>query len=100
MKRKVVTLCGSVRFWDKIQEVAEKLELEDGYVVIGLTPHVMERNLTANENELLGKLHIHKIDLADAIFVINVDGYIGESVKREIAYAKEKRKEILYLENN
>lgn len=29
-KRKVVTLCGSVRFWDKIQEMYEKLELEKG----------------------------------------------------------------------
>lgn len=28
-KRKVVTLCGSVRFWDKIQEMNERLELEN-----------------------------------------------------------------------
>ena len=31
MKRKVVTLCGSVRFWNKIQEMSERLELENEY---------------------------------------------------------------------
>ena len=100
MKRKVVTLCGSVRFWDKIQEVSERLELENEYVVIGIIPHMMDRDLTENEKDLLGEFHLKKIDLSDAIYVVNVDGYIGESVKKEIEYAKEKGKEIIYLEND
>lgn len=100
MKRKVVTLCSSVRFWDTIQEISEKLELEREDVVIGLTPHVMARDLTESEKALLGELHKEKIDLSDAIFVVNVGGYIGKSVKQEIEYAKTKGKEILYLENN
>ena len=96
--RKVVTVCGSVRFWDKIQEMSERLELENGYAVIGITPHVGEQELTKQEKELLGELHKVKIDLSDAIFVVNVGGYIGESVKSEIEYAKEKGKEIIFLE--
>lgn len=44
-------------------------------------------------------MHRTKIDLSDAIFVVNIGGYIGESVKSEIEYAKEKGKEIIYLEN-
>ena len=32
-RRKIVTLCGSVKFWDKIQEMYEKLELENKYVL-------------------------------------------------------------------
>ena len=98
-KRKVVTLCGSVRFWDKIQETYEKLELENEYVVIGITPHVMSRDFTEYEENLLDELHRIKIDLSDSIFVVNVGGYIGKSTKAEIEYAKEKDKEILYLEN-
>ncbi len=93
-----MTLCGSLRFWDKIQELSERLELERGYVVLGIVPHVLDRNLTEHEKELLGELHRAKIDLADAIFVVNVDGYIGDSVRSEIAYAKAKGKEVLYLE--
>lgn len=99
MKRKVVTLCGSVKFMDKIQEISERLELENGYAVIGIVPHVLNRDLTQDEKDLLGELHRTKIDLSDAIFVVNIGGYIGESVKSEIEYAKEKGKEIIYLEN-
>lgn len=99
MKRKVVTLCGSVRFWNKIQEMSERLELENKYAVIGIIPHVMGRDLTEYEKDILGELHRIKIDLSDAIFVVNVDGYIGESVKKEIEYAKQKGKEIIYLES-
>ena len=98
MSRKVVTLCGSMRFWDKIQEMFERLELENGYVVLGVTPIVSGRTPTESDIALLAELHRAKIDLSDAIFVVNVGGYIGESVKSEIAYAKEKGKEILYLE--
>lgn len=97
-KRKVVAMCGSLRFSDMIQQAAERLELEQGYVVIGMIPHVLDRVLTERERELLGELHLRKIDLADAIFVVNPGGYIGASGKREIAYAREKGKEILYLE--
>lgn len=77
-KRKIVTLCGSIKFWYKIQEMNEKLALENEYVVIGLTPRVTNRTFTGHDKELLGELHRAKIDLSDAIFVVNVDGYIGE----------------------
>lgn len=98
-KRKVVTLCGSVKFYDKMQEINEKLALENQCVVIGLTPCVTNRNFTEHDKELLGELHRAKIDLSDAIFVVNVDGYIGESTIGEIEYAKQKGKEIMYLES-
>ena len=100
MKRKVVAVCGSYKFWDKIQEVSERLELEKGYAVIGIVPHVLNRELTQNEKDLLGELHLTKIDLSDAIFVVNPGGYTGESVRREIEYARAKGKEILYLEKS
>ena len=43
-------------------------------------------------------MHLARIDLADAVFVANVDGYIGESTAREIEYARKRGKEILWLE--
>lgn len=48
---------------------------------------------------MLDEMHKQKIDMADEIYVINVGGYIGESTKSEIEYAKSKRKKISYLEN-
>ncbi len=97
-RRKIVTLCGSIKFWDKRQELYKKLELENKYAVIGITPHVMNRNFTEDEEDLLDELHRIKIDLADAIYVVNVNGYIGKSTREEIECAEQKGKEIMYLE--
>lgn len=99
MKHKIVVLSGSIRFWNKIQELHEKLELENQYVVIGITPHVMERDFTTEEECLLDELHRCKIDLADALYVVNVGGYVGSSTRKEIDYATQLGKEIIYLES-
>ena len=45
---------------------------------------------------MIDKMHKEKIRLADAILVVNVDGYIGSSTKSEIELAKSLNKEILY----
>jgi len=46
----------------------------------------------------MDELHKRKIDLADEIFVVNIDGYIGESTRSEIEYAKAQGKPIRWLE--
>ena len=98
MKRKIVTICGSMRFIGKMQEMSERLQLEQGCVVLGVVPHVSGRDLTDAEKAVMGEMHLARIDLSDAIFVVNPGGYVGDAVKREIAYARLKGKEILYLE--
>ena len=47
---------------------------------------------------MLDDMHKRKIDMADEIYVINVDGYIGSSTKSEIEYAKASGKVVRYLE--
>ena len=47
----------------------------------------------------LNLMHRQKIDMSDEIFVINKDGYIGESTKAEIEYAKLNEKKVSYLES-
>ena len=42
--------------------------------------------------------HYRKIEISDAIYVVNIGGYIGEATKRAIAYAKKMGKEIMYHE--
>jgi len=46
---------------------------------------------------MLDDMHLRKIDLADEIFVINSEGYIGESTRREIEYAQESGMTVKYL---
>ena len=47
---------------------------------------------------MLDDMHKCKIDIADEIFVINKNGYIGSSTKSEIEYAISKGKKVNYLE--
>ena len=51
-----------------------------------------------NKKRDLDELHKRKIDLADEVFVLNVGGYIGESTRSEIDYAKSLKMPIRYLE--
>ena len=51
---------------------------------------------TEEQALMLDRMHKEKIKLADAILVVNVNGYIGNSTKSEIEFAKSLNKEILY----
>jgi hypothetical protein len=73
-----------------------RLALE-GNCVIGLTPIFPGMQKAPEHLERLKIEHYKKIDLSDAIFVVNKNGYIGEQVKKEIEYARAKGKEILFL---
>ena len=58
----------------------------------------MDEGTLTKTKEMLDDMHKHKIDMADEIYVINVGGYIGESTKSEIKYAKDNNKIVRYLE--
>ena len=93
----IITLCGSTRFQNEFQSAANALSLNN-YIV--LMPHVFSHYTGTKPSkdvcEKLGKLHIAKIDMSDAIMVINKEGYIGESTKEEIEYAKKQGKDVYY----
>ncbi|MGN0656950.1 MAG: hypothetical protein ACI4KR_09155 [Ruminiclostridium sp.] len=97
---KVITLCGSTRFKDEFLDVQKELTLK-GYIVIsvGLFGHSGDDEVWVDgTKEMLDDMHKRKIDMADEIFVINKNGYIGNSTNAEIKYAKAKGKIIRYLE--
>jgi hypothetical protein len=45
---------------------------------------------------MLDDLHRHKIDLADEVLIVNPDGYIGDSTRSEIDYARARGKPVRY----
>lgn len=96
---RVITLCGSTKFKDQFMEVQKKLTLEGNIVIsVGCFGHAGD--IFSDEQKLmLDDMHKRKIDMADEIFVINVGGYIGESTKSEIEYAKKHNKKVNYLDN-
>lgn len=96
---RVVCLCGSTRFQDAYEYWNRHFTLK-GYVVltVGFFGHQTDEPLSATTKAKLDELHLHKIDLAHGIFVINPGNYIGESTRAEIEYAEATGKEIRYLE--
>lgn len=106
-KYKIITLCGSTKSKDEFLKAQKDLTLKGNIVIsVGLFGHSgdnevwesMDEGTLTKTKEMLDDMHKRKIDMADEIFVINVGGYIGESTKSEIEYARKMAKKINYLE--
>ena len=99
-KYKVITLCGSTQFKDEFMEAKKRLTLDGNIVIsVGLFGHSGDNEVwIEGTKEMLDDMHLRKIDMADEIYVINVDGYIGTSTRNEIEYAKRTGKVVRYLE--
>lgn len=98
MEIKVITICGSMRYKNEMMKISEKLEIEDSYAVIQCIYNVDNLKYKGKDATILEKIHRKKIDISDAIYVVNINGYIGDSTKREIEYAKATGKEVIYHE--
>lgn len=106
-KYRVITLCGSTRFKEAFLEAQKRLTLAGNIVIsVGLFGHSgddevwegMTEDTVTKTKEMLDDMHKRKIDMSDAIYVINVGGYIGSSTKSEINYALATGKDVEYLE--
>lgn len=121
----IVCLCGSTRF-RRAFEQANRSETLAGRIVlsVGMFGHDEGIDMNGPVKAALDELHLAKIDLADEVLVLNATGgkcsrcdrfctcawcpdcncevtvgpYIGESTRREIAYAETKGKPVRYLE--
>ena len=94
---KIITVCGSYKFKKEMTEITEKMTLKGNCMI---TPNELTKTdknaYTEDEILMMDKMHKEKIKLSDAILVVNVNGYIGNSTNSEIEYAKSLNKEILY----
>lgn len=105
MNYKVITLCGSLKFKDEFIRLQKELTLKGSIVLsvslLGETDAFkdMDEETLNKTVKMLGEMHKRKIDMSDEIFVINVNGYIGESTRSEIKYAEETGKKVNYLED-
>ena len=103
---KVICLCGSTRFTEEM--LVKQWELtKQGNVVLSWCAlpasyfegedktHIGDQE---GVKEIVDEVHMRKIDLADEVFVINVNQYIGQSTSNEIYYARRQGKPVRYLE--
>ncbi|MBD5469315.1 MAG: hypothetical protein HDR21_14390 [Lachnospiraceae bacterium] len=92
---KTITICGSLRYEKEMQVIALKLQTKHDYNVLQCIYNLKKEELTSKDMEALKKAHYKKIEMSDAIYVVDIQGYIGSSTKEEIEYAKENGKEII-----
>ena len=93
-----VCLCGSTRFKETFFDVAKEFTLK-GYIVTMPMVFIHRGDTVSNlDKDYLDEVHKAKIADADLIYIINQDGYIGESTKKEIEWAQELNKKIEYFE--
>lgn len=113
MKRTIVCLCGSTRFYETFQR-ANYEETMAGRIVLSVgfyrpSPeseaertryehHGENIGCTPEQKIALDELHKDKIDLADEVLILNVGGYVGDSTRSEISHAKMRGKIIRWLE--
>jgi hypothetical protein len=103
---KIVCLCGSTRFWRTFQEASLRETLAGKIVLsIGAASNTDDGhfgNLAPEEyariKEELDQLHLWKVSLADEVLILNVGGYVGESTRRELDYARALGKPVRWLE--
>lgn len=93
---KIVTICGSLKFQKEMVEEAQKLAFEGICVLTPVYPVLENIKITKERLKFLKEEHFKKIELSDYIYVIDKDGYIGESTKLEIEHAKSLGKDIVY----
>ena len=100
-KYKVITLCGSTRFKKDFERINKELTLAGNIVIsVGCFGHSGDDEVwSENTKAMLDDMHKRKIDMADAIYVINKNGYIGSSTMSEIEYARSHGKPIFYMED-
>ena len=94
---KVVTICGSLKFTHEMMIEAQKLALNGNCVLAPVYPVTEKMKMSKEQLKKLKEEHLKKIELSDAILVINKNNYIGESTKLEIEYAKSLNKEVTFL---
>ncbi|MDO5568989.1 MAG: hypothetical protein Q4G04_02600 [bacterium] len=96
----VITLCGSTKFKEDFIRTQKELTLKGNIIItVGLFGHCGDNEVWEDGvKELMDDMHKRRILMSNEIFVINKNGYIGESTKSEIEFAKKHNKKITYME--
>lgn len=105
----IITICGSIKFYDDMLKAQRELEKLDHKVL--MPAKVQEIDYWEEDNtkkveakkkfELIGE-HMDKIEKSDAILVVNVtkkdiENYIGANTFLEMGYAHYRKKKIYTL---
>ncbi len=98
-ENRIIFITGSTRFKKLYEENAFNLTLKGNVVLIpSVYQHADGLIFDKDTKRLLKDMDKPKILLADEVFVINPDGYIGHSTRENIDFAESHGKKITFLE--
>ena len=92
---KTVTICASMRFEKEMQKIAFLLETRYNLNVLQCIYNIDKLDISEKDIVALENAHFRKIELSEAIYVVDIQGYIGNQVVKEIEFAKSLGKEII-----
>ena len=95
----IITICGSLKFQQEMVIIAQKMTFLGHCVITPIFQISSNSKYTDEQLQKLKMAHLRKIEISDAILVVNVNNYIGESTQSEIEFAKEHNKRVLYYTN-
>jgi hypothetical protein len=100
----VITLCGSTKFFTECMEANRQLTFKNWIVLMcGSWGHSYHKNVENNNTDYsrVKKLHYQKILISQAIVVVSDStGYIGDSTKAEIAFARYRNIPVFYFDGS
>ena len=94
----IIAIVGSSKYKDLILEVGKIFNL-GGHMAIhsDVFSHADNFEISEDQVQICIKNGHDRINIADMVFVINIDKYIGDSTKEEIEYAVSNNKRVEYL---
>jgi len=97
MSRKVIAVIGSSKFKDQQLGIAQRETLKGNVALVtGFWHHVDKVPITDEQKARLDELTLYKVKIADEVIVVNPNGYVGQSTKEQIAFAKASGKPVSY----
>ena len=95
----IITICGSLKYKPEMITIAQKMTFLGHCVITPIFPNSDKEKYTPEQIQKLKYAHLQKIEISDAILVVNVNNYLGESTRLEIEFAKQHNKQVLYYTN-
>lgn len=80
----------------EIKSIAFALESKEGFNVLQCAYNDLKEEITPEMLKTLQKAYYEKNNMSDIIYVMDIDNYMGDSVKQEIKYAKKLNRQIVF----
>lgn len=94
-----IAIIGSTRF-KEFHLGAMQRETLKGKIVLcaGFFHHRDNVPISSDDKKRLDELAMHKIEMADEVFVVNLNGYIGETTIELLKHARKHNKPVTSME--